>query len=173
MNLGLEGTCGSVKTPIGDASIPSSASGPAQPSVTDGAPASDAMGSFSQGLERLREYAFLLLSCKIDRAALKLRTLLVGAFVASLLLFTLCVFVLVGSVLAFAGMAQGLGNLLGGNLWAGCLVTGALLLTGVFVSLYTGIVVTSRRYKERTVARYEQRNADLQARFGASPGALQ
>jgi hypothetical protein len=64
------------------------------------------------------------------------------------------------------GVAEGLGVLFGNRPWAGSLVTGLLLVAGLGGGMYGIVIKFKKTAREGTVAKYENRQARQQVRFG-------
>jgi hypothetical protein len=67
-----------------------------------------------------------------------------------------------------SGTAGGLGVLFGDRWWLGNLVAGILFLAGLGLGIYLAVAKGKRTFLERTVKKYETRQARQQSEFGRS-----
>ncbi|MBI3863348.1 MAG: hypothetical protein HY290_15770 [Planctomycetia bacterium] len=120
-------------------------------------------------LRQFRElgaYCSYYLTARADSARLGLRNALVSLTLAAL------AFVVVASLSVTAiwfvlnGAAEGLGVLFGNRHWAGSLLTGSLLAAGLGGGMWCIVIRLKKTARERTVAKYENRNSRQQARYG-------
>jgi hypothetical protein len=107
-------------------------------------------------LADLANYAARYLAARIDGAKAQARDLLLALAAGIVGLVVACALVGTACVLLLSGCAQGVGELLGGRLWAGNLLVGLGLL-GTLTGGCWGMVRWMRRAAMRaTQARYER-----------------
>jgi hypothetical protein len=119
-------------------------------------------------LAELRAYAREYLDAKADQFRLRIRHAILLAAVLLLTVLAIAASLTVAVVLLFAGLAQGVGALLGGRLWAGNLIVGGGMLALVIFGTSFGLAAFRRSAKKVTVAKYELSQKQQQQRFGRS-----
>ena len=126
----------------------------------------DAMKLLLKQFQELREYLSYYVTAKTDGVKLSLRNTSLWIVFASLGLVAVAGLILTANWFVLSGTAEGLGVFCGGRLWAGKIMAGFLVLVG----LGMGVWYTSSRRRiasrERTVQKYEKRQAGQQAEFG-------
>ena len=128
----------------------------------------DALKLLIKQFHELREYFSYYVTAKTDGVKLSLRSFWHWIVLASLGFVAVCGLIISANWFVISGSAEGLTLLCGGRSWAGKIIAGVLFLAipGVCVC-YT---VARRRIasRERTVRKYEKREARQQAKFGRS-----
>lgn len=117
-------------------------------------------------LAELRAYAQLYLEARADQVKVALRNGLILAALAIVALVSLATALVVAVALALVGVARGLGALLGDRLWAGELITGALVMAAAGGAAYFGIRSVTKTSKRKITEKYERRRQDLRKQFG-------
>ena len=74
--------------------------------------------------------------------------------------------IVIGCWLVLSGVAQGATALCGGQAWIGTLVTGVLTLAAVILGMFGMAALRERASRNRTVRKYETRDAQERTRFG-------
>jgi hypothetical protein len=112
----------------------------------------DAANEFFRAVAKTRDY----LSIQADRARVLLRNLVLFAVLGTVAAIIAATVLVSATVLLCFGLARGIGELLGGRMWAGELIVGAIVLTSLFVSawIFAKRIRTSSR--ERILREYEQ-----------------
>jgi RNase P/RNase MRP subunit POP5 len=119
-------------------------------------------GQFSE----LREYVAYYLTAKADSAKLGLRKALFSITLAALGFVVVASLFVAATWLVVNGTAEGLGVLFGNRPWAGSLLTGLLLAAGLGGGMYGIVIRLKKTAREGTVAKYENRQARQQVRYG-------
>lgn len=152
-----------------------------QRSTTD-APAQDPSTEFEEGamsagdglkllleqVRELKEYFSHFLAAKTDSAKLALRSTVLRLVLALLGFVLLSGLLITAGWFVLSGTAGGLAILFGGRWWLGNLVTGILFLAGLGFGIYIVVAKSKRTSRERTVAKYETRQAQQESEFGRS-----
>lgn len=154
---------------------------PEQQFATDG-PVPKAAAEFEEGatslldglklllkqFRELKEYFFHFVAAKTDGMKLSLRRAVLGLVLVALGFVMLGGFLAVAGWFVLSGTAGGLSVLFGDRWWLGNLVTGILFLTGLGLGIYAAAAKDARTSRERTVRKYETRQAQQQSEFGRS-----
>jgi len=114
----------------------------------------------------LGEYLNLYIAAKTDAFKASMRNVAIFAALGVVGLFALCGLVVTAIVLLCLGIAQGIGALLGGHMWAGYLIAGVLLLGLMAVGVMVGLKMIGKASKKALVTKYELRQRDQRERFG-------
>jgi hypothetical protein len=114
----------------------------------------------------LREYFLYYVSARADSARLGLRNALFSMTLAALAFVVVASLSVAATWFVLNGAAEGLGVLLGNRPWAGSLVTGLILAAGLGGGMYGTVVRLKKTAREGTVAKYENRQAQQQVRYG-------
>jgi hypothetical protein len=85
---------------------------------------------------------------------------------AALGFVTVAALIISASWFILSGMAQGLGVLFGDRLWLGKMTTGLLLAAALGLGMYYAVSKRIRASRERTVQKYEERQARQREQFG-------
>ncbi len=125
-----------------------------------------AFKDLSTRLDELKEYVSYYLSAKADGIKVTLRNVgiyaalgVVGLIAGGAFIVTLMVFLL-------RGIAGGLGELFGGRLWLGELVTAIVLLAILGAGTMFILNRLTKASRERTAKKYASRQQQQRARFG-------
>lgn len=124
-----------------------------------------------EGIAEVREYAAHFFAARKDAARLKLRRVLVLAALGVVAALAFVTLVSAALVILLLGLAQGLGEMLGGRAWLGQVIAGAGVLVLVTAAIAVGLAALRRASFRRTVARYELRQARQRAAFGRDASA--
>jgi len=131
-----------------------------------GVPEAEGLRPLLAQIAELREYATHYLSTRADILRLRARRIgltvalgAVGGILGIVALSTAVVYVL-------RGMSGGLGELLGGRVWAGDLITGLGILAVVAVAAYVSLPRWMNTSRRRTVEKYELRRQKQRVAFG-------
>jgi hypothetical protein len=114
----------------------------------------------------LGEYFSYYLSAKADGAKLVLRNALFSLALAALAFIVVASLSVAAIWFVLNGTAQGLGVLFGNRPWAGSLLTGLLLAEGLGGGICSIVIRLKKTARERTVAKYENRQSRQQVRYG-------
>jgi hypothetical protein len=123
----------------------------------------------------LRQFAVLLefanhyLSARLDSVKVSLLRLVLIAIAWVLAVAILAGLVLTGTVLLCIGLAEGLSHLFH-SYWLGYLSAGLLILCGFFGTCFLTQSLLLRKWRLRTIAKYESRRARQRASFGRDAG---
>lgn len=117
-------------------------------------------------LRELREYASYYLTARTDQLRHALRCASLRIVAALLLLLAVGGLIVSANWIVLSGAAEGLGLLFGGRLWLGKIVAGLVPLAVLGTWICAAVAMRRRAQRERTVEKYEQRQADQQAEFG-------
>ncbi|HEV2973092.1 MAG TPA: hypothetical protein VGY55_24205 [Pirellulales bacterium] len=133
----------------------------------DGKPAGpEALAAVFKQLAEAVEYLAYLLATQVDRAKLKIRNLLILVALGTLAAVAGLAFVACTVWLLLAGIAGGVGVLLGDRPWLGGIVTATvILIVGGSVGwiFYRRIRTSGLKSARR---RYQERQAEQKSRFG-------
>lgn len=154
---------------------------PEQRFATDG-PAPKTTSEFEEGatslldglkllLKQFRElkgYFSCFVAAKTDSMKLSLRSTVLRLVLVALGFVVLSGFLVTAGWFVLSGTAGGLGVLFGDRWWLGNLVTGILFLAGLGIGIYLAVAKGKRIFLERTVKKYETRQARQQSEFGRS-----
>lgn len=116
----------------------------------------------------LKEYFLHFLAAKTDSIKLALRSTVLWLVLAALGFVSLSGLLVAAGWLMLSGTAGGLGVLFGDRWWLGNLVTGILFLAGLGLGIYVALAKSKGTSRERTVKKYEIRQAQQQSEFGRS-----
>lgn len=129
-------------------------------------PEAEGLRSLLSQFGELREYATHYLSSRADMLRLRARRIgvtlvlgVVGGILAVVALSTAVVYVL-------RGVAGGVGELLGGRVWAGDLLTGLGILAMVAAAAYISLPRWMNTSRRKTVEKYELRRQKQRVAFG-------
>lgn len=152
----------------GSRRYPGNGHGVGQNDPDDGAgnPATAAAKHAAHYLNELKTYATYFLSAKVDgykatakRIAILAGLGVVGLFVTIGILFS-------AAFLLLAGLANALGALLGGHVWAGQLIVGFLILAGVGVGALIVLKKVTAASKKQTELKYASKRNEQRVEFG-------
>jgi hypothetical protein len=142
------------------------------PSARTGANAADRPSvaeSLQQGGRSLLEaasYLEHLIVAYLDQIKLSLRTAFLYALLGVLAALAAGAVLVVSVVLLLAGIANGLGEALGGRAWAGDLIVGVAVLGGVSLAIAIALGRMKSAMRRRTKLKYEERLKQQRERFG-------
>jgi len=128
----------------------------------------DGLKLLLEQFRELKEYFSHFLTAKTDSAKLALWSTVLSLVLALLGFVLLSGLLVIAGWFVLSGTAGGLGVLFGGIWWLGNLVTGILFLAGLGLGVYFVVARSKRTSRERTVAKYETRQALQQSEFGRS-----
>jgi hypothetical protein len=114
----------------------------------------------------LREYFSFYVAAKTDSVKLSLRNIVLWIGLAALGFVAVAALIISASWFVLSGTAEGLGVLFGDRLWAGNLTTGLLLLAALGLGMYYTVSKRMNTSRERTVQKYEERQARQREEFG-------
>jgi hypothetical protein len=114
----------------------------------------------------LGEYFSYYVTAKADSVKLSLRAMVLWIASAALGFVTVAALIISASWFILSGMAQGLGVLFGDRLWLGKMTTGLLLAAALGLGMYYAVSKRIRASRERTVQKYEERQARQREQFG-------
>jgi hypothetical protein len=131
--------------------------------------------AFKEAMHRLgeaREYAGYLAAAHIDKLKAKARRIAVQAALGMVGAIILLALLVSAAALVLQGVAGLIGELLGGRVWAGALITGGgfLLLTGL--GTWLGLRFWQAAAFKSLQKRYEYRKRKQRAQFGHSVDPL-
>jgi len=129
-------------------------------------PEGDAFQLLLRQFGELREYFSYYLSAKADSAQLGLRNALISMTLAALAFVVVAGLGVAATWFVLIGTAEGLGILFGNRPWAGNLVTGLLLAIGLGFGMCRVVFSFKKTARERTAAKYENRQFRQQFRYG-------
>lgn len=122
--------------------------------------------SYAQLSAELREYVAYYVAVRLDRARLTVARTVVALIVAVIACVFVACLILAATVLTFTGAAAGLGEVLGGRLWLGSLLTGgSVLLIGAAI-LWAALYHVRRTWLTQVRQKYEARRDEQRRRFG-------
>lgn len=127
------------------------------------------VGSLKEALHllgELREYAGYFVSTKVTGLKSSLRSIVIYAALGIVGLAVFCGLLIAAAVYVLRGAAHGLGMLMGGRLWLGELIVGAVVLLGVAVVIVIGLKRVAGASRKRTVEQYEERQRAQRVQFG-------
>lgn len=126
----------------------------------------DALKRLLKQFHELREYLSYYATAKTDGAKLFLRNASLWIGLALLGSIAVAGLVVIANWFVLSGAAEGLGVLFGGRLWAGKIIAGLMLLTVLGLFLFCTAARGRAASRERTVRKYEKRQAEQHAEFG-------
>jgi len=129
-------------------------------------PETDPLQLLFRQFRELTEYFLYYLSARADSAKLGLRNAVFSVALAALAFVVVASLSVAATWFVLIGMAEGLGVLFGNRPWAGSLVTGLLLVAGLGGGMYCSLVKLKKTARERTVAKYENRQSRQHDRYG-------
>jgi hypothetical protein len=140
---------------------------------TDGQPKGpDAFVEALRHLGEAREYAEYLAAAEIDKFKLKLRKIAVLA-AAGVVAGILGLSILISAAaILLQGIAQMIGEALGGRFWAGALITGGGILVVTALAAWLGLRFWQAAAFKSLKSRYEYRKRKQRAQFGHSVDPL-
>lgn len=141
------------------------------PHVTNGREPSamtvaDAWRLLQEQVRELKEYLLYYVSAKSDKVKIRLRNTVLWIVISALGFMTFVGFLITAGWFALNGIAGGVGVLCGDRLWLGNLVTGVLTLLGLGLGIYCTAVNQMRVSRNRTIQKYEERQARQKSEFG-------
>ena len=131
-------------------------------------PPVDGLKLLLKQFRELREYFSHFVAAKTDSMKLSLGSTVLRLALAALGFVVLSGFLVTAGWFVLNGVAGGLGVLFDDRLWLGNLVTGILFLAGPGLGIYVAVAKSKRTFLERTVKKYESRQARQQSEFGRS-----
>jgi hypothetical protein len=114
----------------------------------------------------LLQYAARYLAARIDGAKVQVRNLCLALAAGFVGLTSACALLGTACVLLVLGCAQGIGELLGGRMWAGYLIVGLGALTTLAGGGWMGLRLFQRTAMKQTVDRYERQQHEQPKRRG-------
>jgi cytochrome c biogenesis protein CcdA len=119
-------------------------------------------------VRELTEYARFYVETRKDLFRAGLRSLIWKAALGVIAAIAGTTVIVVASAYLLSGIAHGLGELFGERYWLGELVTGAVVLLGLFAAAFLGIKMLTKKSRERIAKKYERRQQEQHQRFGHS-----
>jgi len=126
----------------------------------------EAFASVTSKFSEIAEYANLYVTAKTDAFKATMRNVAVFAALGIVGLIALGALVVTSVVMLCLGIAQGIGRLLWGHMWAGYLITSLLLLGLLAGGVIFGLKMIGKASKKALVKKYELRQRDQRERFG-------
>lgn len=126
----------------------------------------DALKLLLKQFRELREYFLYYVTAKSDGVKLSLRNAVLWTVLASLGMVAVAGLIVTANWFMLSGTAEGLGQLYGGRLWAGKITAGFLSLACLGIGVCYLVARRKSASRERTVQKYEKRQAGEQAEFG-------
>jgi len=117
-------------------------------------------GTMREALARLRElqaYAQHYLAARVDLVKLSVRNAILWTVIGVIGLCIASTVLLTAAVLLVIGLAQAIAALCGGRMWAGNLIVGGFILIATVVGAWVAIRAVTKSSRTRTVKRYERR----------------
>jgi len=127
---------------------------------------SDPSELLPQQVRELAEYLLYYVSARTDGVKLSLRNVVFRVRLAALGFVAVSGLIVAASWCMLSGAAEGLAVLLGDRMWAGNIVAGFLVITGLGLGMSWLAAKRRRTSRERTTKKYENRQARQQADFG-------
>jgi hypothetical protein len=146
----------------GDASAPKATDDHPQTETTE----PDALKLLLKQFRELAAYFSYYVTAKSDSAKLSLRNIGLWIVLGTLGFAVVVGVIITASWLLLVGIAEGLGVLFGGRLWAGNITTGFLLLAALGLVMYYAVRKRMKTSRERTVEKYEERQDRQHEEFG-------
>jgi len=146
----------------GDDLTPNATDGPEQWEKSE----LDALKQLFKQFHELREYLSYYVTAKADGVKLSLRNASLWVVLALLGSIAVAGLIVTANWYVLSGAAEGLGVLCGGRLWAGKIIAGLLLLTVLGLFVFFTAARQKAASRERTVQKYEKRQAEQHAEFG-------
>lgn len=130
----------------------------------------DAIRDALRRIGQLREFAAYYASARIDAIKASIRD--AGIYAALGLIGVLAAgsIVVVAISLLLIGIAGAFAALLGGRVWLGQIITGAIFLAVLAIGAMVGIRVLRRWFHSKMVQKYEERQRQQRERFGQDVG---
>jgi membrane protein implicated in regulation of membrane protease activity len=126
----------------------------------------DAFRDLGTRLAEMGEYVNYYISARLDKLKATVRKAGVYAAIGVVAAIALASFVVTTIVLLCIGVAGMLTAAFGGRAWAGNLVTAILFLALLAGAIWFGYRKLTRASRERTLAKYAQRQQQQRAQFG-------
>jgi hypothetical protein len=126
----------------------------------------DAMALAKKYWREFRTYLSYYLTVQMDRLMLSIRGMVIGLAISVLLLIGLGAMLVMAAVQICSGIAELLTMAFGGRVWAGDLVTGAIIWIAVLATAYFGVSSMVARSRKATMEKYEQLRAEQRAAVG-------
>jgi hypothetical protein len=105
----------------------------------------------------LKEYALHDLSARLDALKLSIRHAVVWVAIGALTLLATLVVIITAIVILCVGLAQTLAAAMGGRMWAGNLIVGAVLVGGTVLFIWMCIRKLFALSLSRTVGKYDRK----------------
>jgi hypothetical protein len=135
-------------------------------SETPEAPA-DAFHEAMEHVGELKEYVSLYVAAKLDKIKVSVRRIVLYAVLGVLALVVGAAMLVMASVQLLSGLAGVIAAGLGGRMWAGNLIVGFVLLTGIMLGAWLMVRRMFNSSRKATVDRYERRLQRQRVDFGA------
>ena len=126
----------------------------------------DAAKHALEQLGELREYVGYLVSAKLDSMKLSLRRMMIFAALGIVGGIAGIVAICLAVTQVLYGIGDGLGLLFGEHYWAGHLLTGALVLAAIGITIVIMMRKIMSASRESTLRKYESRKAHQKVQFG-------
>lgn len=104
-------------------------------------------------------YARAYVTAQADRLKVLARNAILMAVFGIVVAIIAATILVSATVLLCMGIADGIGELLGGRQWAGDLITGGLVVGGLLLGCWLGVGKMMRSARDRTRREYEQRRS--------------
>jgi hypothetical protein len=143
-----------------------------RPAAQDGEPRDDVshtatFGSVMRDARALYVYAKHYLAVRVDAATARMRRIVLWTLAGVVVAVAGLTAIIVAVVMVLAGLARGVGLLLGGEDWAGLLVIGVGVLGLVAATGYFSVRALSYRWARAAREKYEQRREKERAELGS------
>lgn len=126
----------------------------------------DAWANVGKHWQEFRTYLGHYLSVQMDRLVLSLKMMVLFAALGMLVLIGLGAMLVTAAVQICTGIAQLIGDALGGRMWAGYLITGAAIWIAVLAVAIIGINSLMAKSRKATMEKYEQKRAQERVEVG-------
>jgi hypothetical protein len=126
----------------------------------------EAFAAASRHLRELQDYAGYFVAAKVDGIKLSLKNAGIYAGLGVVGLIAGGAFIVVAVVQFCYGIAGALGALFGGRQWVGELITGIVLLAGIFGGTYYVLKSMTNKSRKATVDKYEARKREQRSEYG-------
>jgi hypothetical protein len=117
----------------------------------------DAFHAALSQIGELKEYAAHYLSARVDALKLTVRNAVLWIAVGALALLAALSVIVTAIVILCVGLAQAIAAALGGRVWAGNLIVGAVLIGGTVLGVWIGLKRLIAASRSRTMERYERK----------------
>src|SRR5262245_50718188 len=114
----------------------------------------------------LREYAGYYIAANVDRLRLIGRSTLMWGILGIVIGAIVVSVVIAASVLLVVSLSTGLGQLLGGRVWVGQLLTSGTILAIASGGVWLALWISLRKYQRMLIEKYERRKQEERTDYG-------